>query len=129
MGLKGNPQRIKTFAAQLRALPITLAAAVAEKAAPAMTELTTSAYDGGKTVYGDARPKAESGGNLDLEESGDTRAQVRFVRIGTIVRCSLGTLYAKYLIGKYKILPNGPVPAVWRAKLDAILAAEEGPTL
>lgn len=129
MGLKGDVGKIKSFKAQLRALPITLAASVAEKAAPAMTELAAGAYDGGRTVYGDSRPKGEDGGTLDLVESGATRAQMRFVRVGTIVRCVLGPKYARFLIGKYRVLPNGALPAAWRQRLDTILAAEKGPAL
>jgi hypothetical protein len=129
MGLKGDVGKLRTFKQQLREFPITLAAAVARDAAPAMTDLTTSAYDGGRTVYGDTRPKGVNGQALDLEETGATRAQMRFVAVGTIVRCVLGPRYSKYLIGKYSILPNGAVPATWRAKLDALVAAQKGPAL
>jgi hypothetical protein len=129
MGLKGDVGKLRTFKQQLREFPITLAAEVSKAAAPAMTDLTTSAYDGGRTVYGDTRPKGVDGQALDLEATGATRAQMRFVAVGTIVRCVLGPKYAKYLIGKYSILPNGAMPAAWRAKLDALVAAQKGPAL
>ncbi len=131
MGLKGDVGKLRTFKQQLREFPLTLAAEVSKAAAPALTDLTTGAYDGGRTVYGDTRPKGVDGQALDLDATGATRAQIRFVAVGTIVRCALGTPYAKYLIGRYGILPNGnaAVPAAWRAKLDALVAAQKGPAL
>ena len=130
MGLKGDPNKLRTFKQRLRAFPTTLAAEVSKAAAPALTDLATAAYDGGRTVYGDTRPKGVDGQALDLEETGATRAQMRFVAVGTIMRCALGPRYSKFLI-RYGILPNGnaAVPAVWRAKLDTILAAQKGPVL
>lgn len=129
MGLKGDPSKLKTFAAKLRALPVTLAAEVATDAAPAMTELAQGAYDGGRTVYGEARPAGVDGKPLDLEVTGATKATLQFVSIGTIIRCRLGTRWAKFLIGKYRILPNGGMPTVWRARLDTIVHSKKGPGL
>lgn len=131
MGLRGDVGKLRTFKQQLREFPITLAAEVSKAAAPALTDLAASAYDGGRTVYGDTRPKGVDGQALDLDATGATRAQVRFVAVGTVVRCVLGTRYAKYLVGKYSILPNGnaAVPTAWRAKLDALVAAQKGPAL
>jgi hypothetical protein len=129
MGLRGDVGKLRTFKQRLREFPITLAAEVSKAVAPALTDLATGAYDGGRTVYGDTRPKGVEGQALDLEATGATRAQLRFVAVGTVVRCVLGTKWSKYLIGKYGILPNGnaAVPAAWRAKLDAIVAAQKGP--
>jgi len=128
MGLKGDPNKLKTLAAQLRALPVTMAAAVASEAAPAMTELTQGAYSGGQTVYGDARPRGVDGQPLTLHKTGATESGLRFVSIGTIVRCVLPNKYQRYLI-RYGILPNGGMPAAWRAKIDQITHAQKGPVL
>ena len=49
MGLRGDPKKLTTFAKQLRALPVTLAAAVATEAAPALTGLTHGAFTGAAT--------------------------------------------------------------------------------
>lgn len=129
MGLKGDVGKLRTFKQQLREFPLTLAAAVAGDAAPAMTDLAAGAYDGGRTVYGDTRPKGVDGQALDLEVTGAARAQMRFVAVGTIVRCVLGPRYARFLVGKYSVLPNGAMPTAWRAKLDALVAAQKGPAL
>lgn len=86
-----------------------------------MTGLAGEAYDGGKTVYGEARPLGASGQPLSLEASGATRRTLRFTATGTVVRCVLGTRWAKYLIGKYAILPNGALPAGWSRRLDQLV--------
>ena len=64
------------------------------------------------------------GAAMSLVQSGVTRSSLRFVAVGTIVRVALGTKYAKYLIGKYKILPSGnaPIPAKWRESLEKVIA-------
>lgn len=129
MGLKGNPHKLTTFAQQLRKLPVTLAASVAMDAAPALTGLTQSAYGAGQTVYGDARPRGVDGQPLTLHKSGATQAGLRFLNVGTIVRCVLPNNYQRYLIGKYRVLPNGTMPAAWRAKLDQIVHSQQGPVL
>lgn len=106
---------------RLRALPVTLAHAIAQRAAPALAGLATGAYDGGRTVYGESRPTGVNGQPLDLEETGATRRTVNFSASGRIVRAALGTPYARYLIGKYRILPNGPLPVGWKQRIDDIV--------
>jgi hypothetical protein len=128
MGLGGDPRRITTLAQKLRALPITLAADVSKAGAAAFTELTHGAYASGQTVYGDARPRGVDGQPLTLHKTGATEAGLHFVSIGTIVRCVLPNKYQRYLI-RYGILPNGGMPAAWRAKLDQIVHAQKPPAL
>lgn len=111
----------------LAALPITVAQAVAQRAAPELTRRAKTAHLGGKTVYGDERPEGVTGAALTLMRTGDTFRTLRFVQSGTIVRCALGTKYARYLIGKYKILPIGDrtaMPVAWAQALDTIVAEE-----
>lgn len=120
-GLRGNPGTLKELSGKLRALPKTLAAEVAAKAAPEVTGLAQSAYDGGQTVYGDARPQGVDGAELDLVRTGTARAQIRFVAIGTQMRCVLGPKYARYLIGRYKILPVRALPTSWRMRLNEVV--------
>jgi hypothetical protein len=113
---------------RLNELPRTVAASVAARAAPALTVLTRQAYDGGRDVYGQSRPKSTTTGEvLTLNRTGATERTLKFVSVGTLVRCVLGTRYAKYLIGKYRILPNGPIPVAWRAKLDTIVQGTKAP--
>lgn len=121
MALKGNPATLRDLRGKLKAFPRTLAAKVATESAPAITGLAQQAYDSGQTVYGAARPKGVDGQPLALERTGAARRDVRFTAIGTTVRCSLGPKYARYLVGKYQILPISALPAAWRAKLGEIV--------
>lgn len=121
MALKGNLSSIKALKSTMRALPKTIAADVARRAAPAMTTLTANAFDSSRTVYGDPRPIGVSGQPLELVKSGRTRDALRFISVGTIVRCVLPTKYAKYLIGRYGVLPNGALPAAWSRRLADVV--------
>ncbi len=115
--MRGNPASLREFGKRLRALPIKTAQAVATRVAPTLSDATRAAYSSSADVYGAARVPSVSGAPLTLVRSGATQASLRFVSIGTQVRCSLGTPYAKYLIGKYRILPNGPLPTAWGAQI------------
>ena len=127
MGLRGDISSLKTLKQSLREFPRTLAVEVAAKAAPAMTDLTQEAFDGGRSVYGESRQTSKVDGRaLTLEKTGATKAQLRFAQIGTVVRCVLGPPYTKYLI-RYGILPNGPLPAGWSRKLGEIVKEAKPP--
>jgi hypothetical protein len=122
MGLRGDLSKLQGLRARLRALPVTVAHDVAQRAAPAMTGLTQQAFDSGVTVYGEARPDGATG-PLTLEKTGHTRRTLRFESTGTIVRCVLTAKYQRYLIGKYSVLPNGALPAEWARKLAELVRA------
>jgi hypothetical protein len=124
MGLRGNLSSISGLKQRLRAMPITVAHRVAATAAPAMTSMTRTAFDTNRTVYGAPRPTGVDGASLTLEESGATKRTLQFSATGTVLRCVLGPPWAKYLIGKYDILPNGGMPADWTQKLVAIVRDE-----
>jgi hypothetical protein len=109
----GSFQDIK---ARLRALPTSMAHDVARSAAPVLTAMAREAFASGVNVYGDERPTGVDGRFLDLRDTGATEASLLFVANGSIMRCVLGPKYAKYLIGKYKILPIGDrtaIPVAW----------------
>jgi hypothetical protein len=121
-GIKGN-QALAQLKRDLAAMPMSMAHDVARQVAPVLTMLAQQAFDGGVNVYGDARPRGVSGKALTLVKTSATRRTVRFVANGTIVRCVLPTRYAKYLIGKYGILPNGKPPIEWTRRMDLIVAS------
>jgi hypothetical protein len=120
--LKGNLASIKGMKQAIRALPVTVAADISKRAAPALTDLTQTAFNSNATVYNESRPAGVNGNSLSLVKSGATRDALRFVSVGTIVRCVLPTKWAKYLIGRYGILPNGALPVKWSARLKEIVA-------
>jgi hypothetical protein len=105
-------------------MPRTVAVDVAKRAAPELTGLTQDAFSAGQNVYGGARPPGVDGEPLSLKKTGATEQQLRFVQIGTVVRCVLGPKYARYLI-RYGILPNGAIPVGWTRKLNDLVKATE----
>jgi hypothetical protein len=113
---------VKALKASLRALPTSVAHGIAKQAAPEMTGLTTKAFFGKRNVYGDARPAGVDGHPLTLIKSGRTLRTLEFTANGTTVRAVLGTPWAKYLIGKYGILPNGALPVAWSQALRDLAA-------
>lgn len=121
MALRGNISSIGALKARIRKMPVLVAETVAKKAAPSMTALTNQAFDAKRSVYGEPRPVGVSGRPLTLEASGETRRRLFFASNGTIVRASLGTRWARFLIGKYGILPNGALPADWSRKLTELV--------
>lgn len=106
----------------LRRLPVTSVARIASRAAPAMSALAQDAHASGRTVYDRPRPRGVDGDSLSLERTGATRAALQFVATGRDIRTAKLPRYARYLIGKYDLLPNGPLPAAWRERLQAIAA-------
>lgn len=102
----------------LRKMPETLAHDVSQAAAPEMTTLTQQAYTSGQTVYGEPRPLGTDGQPLTLHLTGATQSMLRFAASGRIMRAVLAKPYMRYLIGKYRVLPNGPLPVAWSRRLD-----------
>jgi hypothetical protein len=116
---------MRQIKAQIRRLPITVAHVVARQVAPIFTHFAQLAFDTGRNVYGDTRPAGVDGRPLSLVATGTTRRVLRFVANGTIVRAELGPRYARYLVGKYKILPVGDrtaLPIAWVRAIDELVA-------
>lgn len=118
--VKGN-QTLASLKRKLADMPRTVAASVAARTSPKLTDLTQEAFAGGRNVYGDARPSGVDGQPLTLKRTGAVSGQLRFETNGTIVRARLGPKYAKYLIGKYGILPNGALPVRWRSTIEQVV--------
>lgn len=113
---------INALKVALKKLPITATARIAARAAPTMSGLAGDAYDSGQTVYGTARPQSVNGGSLSLKKSGASRTAMAFIATGRDIRTRILPKYTKYLIGKYDVLPNGPLPAKWRETLTDLAA-------
>lgn len=124
--IKGN-QTLAGLKKRLRELPVSVAHSVAQQAAPALTVLTRTAFDSNVNVYGDKRPIGADGWDLALEVTGAAKRALQFTASGTIVRSTIGPPYLRYLIGKYKVLPNGPLPVGWKRTLDGLVASAEAP--
>jgi hypothetical protein len=113
---------INSLKRALKMIPVTSVARIAARAAPAMSELAQDAHASGKTVYDRPRPRGVDGQALDLERTGATKRALSFIATGRDIRTTLLPRYAKYLIGKYDILPNGPLPQAWRDRLRDVAA-------
>lgn len=122
MALKGDVKSLQQLRRALQQLPLTTAATVARYAAPEVSALARAAYDGGKSVYGPDRPRGVDGQELSLVKTGASRAATQFVAEGTRMRTRVLPRYTKYLIGKYDVLPNGPLPVSWQDRLREIAA-------
>lgn len=120
MPLKGDVRSLQALKRNLKALPITISARIAARAAPVISGLAGDGFDSGATVYGAARPQSVDGKELSLKRSGATRDALQFIATGRDIRTARLPRYAKYLIGRYDILPNGPLPMGWRARLAGI---------
>ena len=120
--LKGDLRSLESLKRALRKLPITASARIAARAAPVITALAGGAYDSGTTVYGRPRPLGVDGKALSLERTGASRRAMAFIATGRDIRTARLPRYTRYLIGKYDVLPNGPLPAEWRARMTDIAA-------
>jgi hypothetical protein len=122
VALKGDIRSLGALKRALRNMPITASARIAARAAPEITTLAGGAYDSGHTVYGLPRPQGVNGDELTLERTGKSRAAMRFSATGRDIRTVPLPRYTKYLIGKYDVLPNGPLPPIWRETITDIAA-------
>jgi hypothetical protein len=113
---------INSLKRALRSLPVTSVAHIASRAAPAMSGLAQDSHASGKTAYDRPRPLGVDGEKLDLVRTGATRSALEFIATGRDIRTTTLPRYAKYLIGKYDLLPNGPLPVLWRERLREIAA-------
>lgn len=113
---------IQSLKRVLQKLPITATARIAAGAAPAMSDLAQGAHSSGKTVYDRPRPRGVDGEALSLDRTGATKRALQFLATGRDIRTTTLPRYAKFLIGKYGLLPNGPLPQAWRERLRDIAA-------
>ena len=124
--------------------PIAIQAEIARRVAAEITSKALASWDAHESVYGDPRTHhagkgrkfkgrkyhgrssgghRKGSGDLSLILTGKTRSMLRFTSDGgRKIRASLGTRYAKYLIGKYGILPcgNAAMPVAWQAAIRSI---------
>ena len=109
----------------LRDIPRGLAIAVAERAAPVITEFAQTSFDNSQDPYGVPWAPGADGEKVDLQDTGALRKFIRYVAIGTKLRVSLGVAYAKYQIGKRPVYPRqGVLPKEYSDALAEIVADE-----
>lgn len=107
----------------LAELPVTVAHDVARRAQSELDALTQQAWDAGRDVHGNPRKEGADGSALDLRDSGALRGGLEFVAIGSQVRARLNQPYARYVIGRYGVLPSGHMPIDWQLALERLVHA------
>jgi hypothetical protein len=121
-GVKGNIQSVRDLEKRIRSCANpAVGELIAKEAAGVITEKLQASFDSGVTPYGDDRPDGFYG-PVALVETGNTRAFMRFGAVGRRIRCVLGSRYSKYLIGRFRILPQGgqKIPFPWAEALAEI---------
>lgn len=126
MSLRGNPQTLRNIAKNIGDVPQVVRIRIAARAAGAITDLALGSFDAGVTPFGDAWAPGSEGQDVDLYESGALRATLRFVAIGGRVRCVMGVKYARFQVGKRRVLPapGQTMPQNWRDAIAAISREE-----
>ena len=123
-------EKISALKRRLSGMHLELALDVCAAAAPKLDALAKQAYDAGKTVYGEARPPGTRGNALDLVESNRVRSSLSVVAKENTIKASAsgsnskGRSYAAILMGRYRILPNGRLPADWSATITETVYEE-----
>ncbi len=112
---------LAAFRTRVKELPLRIQSSVAKDGEAVLTQALQSDFDSGRTVFDAARPLGVNGNRLDLVKTGRTRAHLSFVAVGRILRAHLPTKHARYLIGKYAILPSARIPASWSESLAQIV--------
>jgi hypothetical protein len=120
-------QNLRRFNKDLLKVSAVAAINVAREAAAVLNGFLASDYDAGNTVYGDSRASGVRGEPLDLVVTRATRNNLRFSSDGTSKIRVVGLPnYARYLIGKYRILPigNAALPFKWNSAIRDLLDRE-----
>ena len=125
-GLVGNPRTIAKFAKGLQGLSVRAAMRIAAKAAPVITDAAQASFAARTDPYGQPWREGVDGKPVDLQETGKLRAGLAFYAVGRRIVAKLGTKYAKYQVGKRRVLPPGgrPLPLAWSQSLADIANAE-----
>lgn len=116
-----NFQQLDELKRALAQLP-SVAAHVADRSAPEITDLARAAFDAGRTPYG-----SSFGQGVTLNRSGRLRAgAVNYRATGTKISASVAAVpYARYQL-KHGYLParGAALPASWSAVIDRAAQAE-----
>lgn len=94
---------------------VKVAREVANRAVPALNQDLGSKYDSGRTAFGDARPLGHHGNRVTLFRTGTLRSTLRFDNEGQLLRIKLPVSYARFMIGRFGVLPSGAqkLPFAW----------------
>lgn len=111
---------INRLKSSIKSMPLKLRTGVAKDAAGYLDIEVRAEFNAGKTVFDEPRPLGVDGEKLSLVFSGKTKSALGFDVTGTLIRAVLGQRYAKFLVGRYRILPQ-KLPPAWAAHITRIV--------
>jgi hypothetical protein len=119
-GLKGKISSLTNFSKRLREIPRVLAPRVSEAVAPRLTEQGRETFNAGQDPWGTPWEPSVDGQAVTLRKSGALLDSLRYIAIGTLLRVSGLTAYAKYQIGRRRVLPaqGAPLPPDYAKALN-----------
>lgn len=96
-------------------ISVATAMRAAERIAPTLTTMAKASFDASETPYGTPWAPGADGQRVTMRRSGALAKGLTFAAVGARVRAVLGVPYAKYQIGRRRILPAGgaTVPQSW----------------
>lgn len=129
--LKGDLSKLQRLRDVVREVPRAIAADVAKRGAPVLSADLQGNYEAQRSAYGAPNPDGVDGRQLTLHETGATAAALRFVAAGTSIQTPGFPPYLRFLIGKYRVLPNGnqAIPETWRKVLADAVRSYKAPPL
>ncbi len=105
-GLKGNVASLQNFSKKIGELSKVVAIKIAAASADALTEVARASFDAGQDPYGNAWEPGDKGERVTLKKSGGTERGLYYVAIGTKLRARFAVAYAKYQVGRRRVLPT-----------------------
>lgn len=122
MALRGNVKSLRELEKRLRRVGShATGARIAQLGAVALTKQAQSDFDSGNDAYGGARPDGVRG-PVTLVRKGTLRSFLKFAATGLRMRVVLAVPYAKFMIGRFNVLPRGgsAIPAKWSSELKRV---------
>jgi hypothetical protein len=131
MAFRGSTRNLREYEKRLRKVAsVATGERIAELGAQALTAELQRDFAAGNDAYGGARPDGFHG-PVTLVRKGTLRSFLKFAATGRRIRVVLSVPYAKFMIGRFNVLPRGgsAIPFRWAEKLDAIAKRVLGETL
>lgn len=122
MALRGNVKNLRELEQRLRRVGgHETGSRIARLGAVALTQQAQADFDAGNDAYGGGRPDGFHG-PVTLRRTGTLRSWLKFAATGLRMRVVLAVPYAKYMIGRFNVLPRGSsaIPAKWGEALGRV---------
>ena len=121
--IKRKGPSIRAIKQRLDDTRIEVATEVARQSVGAVNAIARSDFASGRNCYGEARALGRNGNVVSLHDTGRLGREFGFEQIGTSLRMEIAIPYAKYMVGRFEILPIGDrsaIPIRWKRVIDGI---------